>query len=192
MMRQTNLLALNATIEAARAGDAGKGFAVVASEVKSLAGQTARATDEIKAQIVEIQGATGQTVDAIKIIGDNNCARATRHLLRLAGFAVTEFLPVDAVTSGPHSGYAITIELAPASRIPDACLRPDSPTQERNASRAEEAACLPQDASSPAFAAGGAGGAAAMADGLGLVERGDGFGGGEENHRLKPVPHRCN
>src|SRR5580692_1448178 len=54
----------------------------------------------------------------IEIIGDNNCARATRHLLRLAGFAVTEFLPVDAVTSGPHAGYAITIDLAPATHTP--------------------------------------------------------------------------
>ena len=62
---QTNLLALNATIEAARAGDAGKGFAVVASEVKSLANQTAKATEEIRMQISEIQDATGQTVDAI-------------------------------------------------------------------------------------------------------------------------------
>jgi methyl-accepting chemotaxis protein len=66
---QTNLLALNATIEAARAGDAGKGFAVVASEVKSLATQTARATEEIAGQIAEIQAATGQSVSAIAQIG---------------------------------------------------------------------------------------------------------------------------
>ncbi len=65
---QTNLLALNATIEAARAGEAGKGFAVVASEVKSLASQTAKATEEIAQQVSEIQGATGGAVDAIELI----------------------------------------------------------------------------------------------------------------------------
>ena len=62
---QTNLLALNATIEAARAGEAGRGFAVVASEVKSLAVQTAKATEDISSQIMEVQNSTGKAVEAI-------------------------------------------------------------------------------------------------------------------------------
>jgi methyl-accepting chemotaxis protein len=66
---QTNLLALNATIEAARAGESGRGFAVVASEVKTLASQTAKATEEIATQIGAIQSSTAEAVEAIRQIG---------------------------------------------------------------------------------------------------------------------------
>ena len=68
---QTNLLALNATIEAARAGDAGRGFAVVAQEVKTLAGQTAKATNDIAEQIAAIQGSTKSAVEAVREIGSS-------------------------------------------------------------------------------------------------------------------------
>ncbi len=81
---QTNLLALNATIEAARAGEAGRGFAVVASEVKSLASQTAKATDEISSHITGMQVATQESVAAIKEIG-----QTIGQISRIAGTIAT-------------------------------------------------------------------------------------------------------
>jgi len=85
---QTNLLALNATIEAARAGDAGKGFAVVAQEVKALAGQTAKATEEITSQIDDMQQATLRSVDAIDAI--QQTIREVGDITQTIAAAVTE------------------------------------------------------------------------------------------------------
>jgi methyl-accepting chemotaxis protein len=92
---QTNLLALNATIEAARAGDAGKGFAVVASEVKSLATQTAKATETISRQIERIQAATKEAVESIGGIGQtigeiNRIAAAVAAAVEEQGSATQE------------------------------------------------------------------------------------------------------
>ena len=91
---QTNLLALNATIEAARAGEAGRGFAVVAAEVKELAGQTAKATDEIGGQIAAIQAATAQAAEAMQQI-----ARTIASVSEISGSIASTVVEQTAATS---------------------------------------------------------------------------------------------
>ena len=94
---QTNLLALNATIEAARAGEAGRGFAVVASEVKSLAVQTAKATEEISGQIAAVQISTGTAVDSI--------GRIAQRMKEISGYT-------SAAAASVHQQQAATREIS--------------------------------------------------------------------------------
>ncbi|MFC7692511.1 methyl-accepting chemotaxis protein [Paeniroseomonas aquatica] len=129
---QTNLLALNATIEAARAGEAGKGFAVVASEVKALAGQTAKATEEISQQITAIQEATGRAVQSIRgiagVVGQvdqiaatiaaavEEQGAATREIARNVGEAARGTEEVSANIDHVSSGMADTAAALAAMR----------------------------------------------------------------------------
>jgi methyl-accepting chemotaxis protein len=108
---QTNLLALNATIEAARAGDAGKGFAVVASEVKSLANQTAKATDDISQQIAQIQLATKEAVAAIEAIS-HTIGEVSRIAAAIAAAVEEQGAATQEIARNVHEAAASTQQVS--------------------------------------------------------------------------------
>jgi methyl-accepting chemotaxis protein len=110
---QTNLLALNATIEAARAGEAGRGFAVVASEVKSLAVQTAKATEEIANHIHAVQGSTAGSIEAIRKIAER-MAEIDRYTTAVAAAveeqsAATGEISQNVVTAARGAGHVVSV-----------------------------------------------------------------------------------
>ncbi len=119
---QTNLLALNATIEAARAGEAGRGFAVVASEVKSLAVETAKATEEITRHILAVQESTGGAVDAIQGIEQSMHDISTRAAAAAASIlqqnAATSEISRNAANAARGTGMVVSV----LARVSDAAI----------------------------------------------------------------------